>query len=636
MVDTQYLNSLRTVGRKWTQGAINYFFSDDGDEAWAAHEKAAYGLAIQSWANVANFTVAEVSSQSDANFVEYLRFSLPSGHANHGLPAPGGSDAADHVDGNYWTNWGAWTANGLKPGGNAFEAIVHELGHGFGLLHPHDAPVFPGVSDSGDTGDNALNQHAYTVMSYVHGNISTNTNDYGHVAGPMAFDIAAVQSLYGANMSFNTGYNVYSLPDSNVPGTAWRCIWDAGGTDEIRYTGSRDATIDLTAATLDNSATGGGVLSQANGIFGGYTIAHGVVIENATGGSGNDTINGNHAANYLIGGAGNDEIIGRGGNDELQGQDGDDQIWGSAGNDRLYGGAGWDRISGGAGNDLIGGGEGGDHLFGNGGADQIVGYNGDDWIVGHSGNDALFGNDGNDRLEGGEGEDNLSGGNGDDWLSGGGGQDSMNGGDGIDTLDLVYWDGDSMVDLAAGTATFPGFYVETVLNIENVVLGAGDDTVVGSAAANLLAGGGGRDRLSGGEGSDILLGGDGGDWLIGGGEMDYLDGGAGRDTADWSYIAARSRIDLKAGTAEFLDFYTETIVSIENVVAGDAVDWIFGTGGRNILRGGGGDDVVNGRGGADRIFGASGRDSLLGKGGNDKLFGGKGNDRLDGAPATTH
>ena len=85
-------------------------------------------------------------------------------------------------------------------------------------------------------GDNDLNQHVYTVMSYVHGSASTTTNDYSHIAGPMAFDIAAVQSLYGTNMSFNTGYNVYALPDTNAPGTAWRCIWDAGGVDEIRYT----------------------------------------------------------------------------------------------------------------------------------------------------------------------------------------------------------------------------------------------------------------------------------------------------------------------------------------------------------------------------------------------------------------
>ena len=34
---------------------------------------------------------------------------------------------------------------------------------------------------------------------------------------PMLYDIAAIQYMYGANMSYNTGNNVYLLPDSNDP-----------------------------------------------------------------------------------------------------------------------------------------------------------------------------------------------------------------------------------------------------------------------------------------------------------------------------------------------------------------------------------------------------------------------------------
>ena len=72
-------------------------------------------------------------------------------------------------------------------------------------------------------------------------------------------------------------------------------------------------TINLTAATLDNSPTGGGVISSASGIHGGYTIAKGVVIENAYGGSGSDTLTGNFADNILNGGAGADTMTGGGG-----------------------------------------------------------------------------------------------------------------------------------------------------------------------------------------------------------------------------------------------------------------------------------------------------------------------------------
>ena len=65
--------------------------------------------------------------------------------------------------------------------------------------------------------------------------------------------------------------------------------------------------IDLRAATLaDGDPNAGGFLSQQTDVAGGFTIANGVVIENAIGGNGNDTLIGNNAANRLEGGAGDD------------------------------------------------------------------------------------------------------------------------------------------------------------------------------------------------------------------------------------------------------------------------------------------------------------------------------------------
>jgi Ca2+-binding RTX toxin-like protein len=66
------------------------------------------------------------------------------------------------------------------------------------------------------------------------------------------------------------------------------------------------------------------------------------VIENATGGTGNDRITGNILNNTLNGGDGNDQ---------LQGLQGDDNLWGGAGNDILNGGSGNDSLWGGLGND---------------------------------------------------------------------------------------------------------------------------------------------------------------------------------------------------------------------------------------------------------------------------------------------
>ena len=134
----------------------------------------------------------------------------------------------------------------------------------------------------------------------------------------MAFDIAAIQYLYGVNSTYHTGNDVYLLPEADVTGaisTNWSSIWDAGGSDTLEYDGSGNAILDLRAATLDDSPTGGGILSYAAFIHGGFTIANGVVIEKAVGGSGNDSITGNSADNTFKGRGGDDTIEGGAGTD---------------------------------------------------------------------------------------------------------------------------------------------------------------------------------------------------------------------------------------------------------------------------------------------------------------------------------
>jgi Ca2+-binding RTX toxin-like protein len=108
----------------------------------------------------------------------------------------------------------------------------------------------------------------------------------------------------------------------------------------------RAATIDLRAAHLGYGEGSGGYISFAAGIFGGFTIANGVVIENATGAGGADRITGNEAGNRLSG---------RGGDDSIAGGDGDDLLVGGDGNDSLEGGAGADSLRGGAGRDILDG-----------------------------------------------------------------------------------------------------------------------------------------------------------------------------------------------------------------------------------------------------------------------------------------
>ncbi|MFP3520841.1 M10 family metallopeptidase C-terminal domain-containing protein, partial [Pseudomonas sp. SIMBA_077] len=76
-------------------------------------------------------------------------------------------------------------------------------------------------------------------------------------------------------------------------------VWDGGGNDTLDFSGfTQNQKINLTATSF----------SDVGGLVGNVSIAHGVTVENAIGGSGNDLLIGNAAANILEGGAGNDII----------------------------------------------------------------------------------------------------------------------------------------------------------------------------------------------------------------------------------------------------------------------------------------------------------------------------------------
>ena len=150
----------------------------------------------------------------------------------------------------------------------------------------------------------------------------------------MAFDIAAIQDKYGVNEEWATGDDTYVLKDVNAPGTFYSCIWDAGGTDAIVYSGARDASHrPATPRRSDMSMAAAAGSPTPTASIGGFTIANGVTIENATSGAGNDRLNGNAVANILDGGAGNDELDGGGGDDVLIGGLGRDVLAGGEGAD---------------------------------------------------------------------------------------------------------------------------------------------------------------------------------------------------------------------------------------------------------------------------------------------------------------
>ena len=310
-----YLDSL-IWGVAWTSGTLKYYLASDpahGHPTWNATETSAFQTALGMFSNVANLQFQQTFTSSDANLV-WWKESMGNSLGAHELPEVNNPRA----DG--WFNHTDSTWQDLTQGGYGFITILHELGHGMGLEHPHDGnPVFPGVSGPWDTGNHGLNQGIWTTMTYNDGwdSMPAVADDYGYQGTLMAFDIAALQELYGANSSYNTGDDIYLLPTLNHAGTFWSCIWDAGGVDAISNVGSNiGCSINLNDATLvTGDPNAGGFVSYDAGIRGGFTIANSVVIENAFGGSGNDTLIGNSFTNRLDGGAGNDKLTGNAGSD---------------------------------------------------------------------------------------------------------------------------------------------------------------------------------------------------------------------------------------------------------------------------------------------------------------------------------
>jgi Ca2+-binding RTX toxin-like protein len=158
---------------------------------------------------------------------------------------------------------------------------------------------------------------------------------------------------------------------------------------------------------------------------------------------------------------------------------------------------------------------------------RLYGFTGNDQIIGGSGSDTIFGGPGIDQLEGGaNGRDHLYGGPGDDvlipsvkgndYLDGGTGNNWVYYRDHLQPVSLT------LNDSGLSTAHVGLTKVDTLVNIQNVFGGLGNDTIVGNNGPNQLygfagndwlSGGGGHDNLDGGYGNDTLTGGSGPDWF---------------------------------------------------------------------------------------------------------------------------
>ena len=160
-----------------------------------------------------------------------------------------------------------------------------------------------------------------------------------------------------------------------------------------------------------------------------------------------------------------------------------------------------------------------------------------DAMSGTSGNNIIFANGGDDVIAAGIGSLLAYGGDGNDRFVAtvGDGVATFDGQAGVNTLDLSQLSTDATVNLVTGTATSAQTGAATLVSIQNVVSGLGNDTITGDANNNTF----------------FAAVGDGNDSYTGGG---------GTDTYDLSRTAAGATVNLGLGTATSADTGTDTLV----------------------------------------------------------------------------
>jgi len=243
-----------------------------------------------------------------------------------GLPAQPGDNEAE---GDVWINSGLDEfQSGLAPGEQLWGTLLHEIGHALGLKHPFEEPSLA------DAGHGNQDNDRYTLMSYTSRPDSLVIEPTGDESEyewrpetPMLFDVGALQSLYGTNAL--AADDTHVLPADRP---FFMTLWDSGGDDTLDASGfASDSAIDLREGHFSSIGRFGfsddGVWLEeippwyvgTQPTYGGdnLAIAYGAVIENATGGAGNDTLIGNDAANSLSGGDGDDELSGGAGADRF-------------------------------------------------------------------------------------------------------------------------------------------------------------------------------------------------------------------------------------------------------------------------------------------------------------------------------
>ena len=328
-------------GVRWTSGALtysfptlssHYSFSVPGFQAFNSAQQLAVEKSLANYAAVANLTFTKVSGGAGT-----LRFAESSDPDTAYAYYPHSSE----IGGDAFFN--SFDFNSPSQGTYAYLTVLHEMGHALGLDHGQDGTgALPTDHDS-------LEYSVMTYRSFVGADLTGYTVAEGsYPMTLMLADIAAVQYMYGANYATNAGNSTYEWDPAtgeltingvsqgqSTANKVFMTVWDGGGTDTYDFSGySTDLKVDLqpgewtTTSSTQLANLGMGEFARGN-IANAWLYQDNAasLIENAIGGSGNDLIVGNAAANVLKGGTGNDSLKGLAGNDT---------IWGGQGNDTCY------------------------------------------------------------------------------------------------------------------------------------------------------------------------------------------------------------------------------------------------------------------------------------------------------------
>jgi Ca2+-binding RTX toxin-like protein len=326
-------------------------------------QAAAFRAAILAWDRLIAPTISEVADNMSGHGeirAAYTSTGMDPGTAGYAFQ--GSNQTPTSIVGDIWLN-SITAGESFDIGTDNYITLLHEIGHALGLKHPFESPLLPAPFDN----------LRYTVLSYTQAtpvfslgfNITANsiqtTSQRVIVTTPMVIDIAAIQGLYGADAATGSGNTTYSFTQGD---TSIQAIYDSGGIDTIDLANfARNNRVDLTpggysnigwwteaeqqafwqsqtaVASFDTFIANQYAAQDAYEWIDNLGIALSSVIENVTGGSGNDTIIGNDAANAFN--------LRMGGNDNVSGGNGDDGIYfgatlnlsdfadGGAGNDQL-------------------------------------------------------------------------------------------------------------------------------------------------------------------------------------------------------------------------------------------------------------------------------------------------------------